>query len=149
MMPRVKRVTPEDAALLAAMEALEAKIFPDPWSLRSICDAVSNPCTVLYAALTESDALMGYLFVTQVMDTADIDNIAVSPDFRRQGIASLLLDTALDGLDAEVFLEVRKSNTSAIALYQKYGFAPYNIRKNYYENPREDAILMKMPKPES
>jgi ribosomal-protein-alanine N-acetyltransferase len=89
---------------------------------------------------------MGYLFVTQVMDTADIGNIAVSPEFRRQGIASLLLDTALNGMDADVFLEVRHSNTPAIALYEKYGFQPIGIRKNYYDNPREDAILMQKPR---
>lgn len=149
MKPRVKRIAPEDAALLAEVEALEAEIFSDPWSLRSICDAVCNPCTVLYAALDASDTLMGYLFVTQVMDTAEIANIAVNPAFRRQGVASLLLDTALDGMEAELFLEVRRSNAPAIALYQKYGFEPYNIRRNYYEKPREDAILMKKPKPES
>lgn len=146
MMPRVKLVSPEDSSLLAAVEALEAQIFPDPWSLQSICSAVCNPCTKLYAALTDADKLMGYLFVTQVVDTADIANIAVSPAFRRQGIASLLLDTALDGMDAEIFLEVRQSNAPAIALYQKYGFVQYGTRRNYYETPREDAVLMKKPR---
>ena len=147
MTPRVKRVAPEDTALLAAVEQLEVQIFPDPWSLQSICSAVCNLHTKLYAALTEQDELMGYLFVTQVMDTADIANIAVAPDFRRQGIASLLLDTALVGMDADIFLEVRASNAPAIALYRKYGFEPYGTRRNYYESPREDAILMKKPRP--
>ena len=62
----------KDTALLAAVEQLEVQIFPDPWSLQSICSAVCNLHTRLYAALTEHDELMGYLFVTQVMDTADI-----------------------------------------------------------------------------
>ncbi len=143
MMPRVKRITPEDTALLRDISALEAVIFTDAWSEESILAAAENLRTRIYAALDEQDALMGYLIVTQVMDVADIDNIAVSPDFRRQGIASLLLDTALERMDADVFLEVRASNAPAIGLYQKYGFAQIGIRKHYYEKPREDAILMK------
>lgn len=143
MMPRVKRITPEDTALLRDISALEAVIFTDAWSEESILSAAENLRTRIYAALNEQDALMGYLIVTQVMDVADIDNIAVSPDFRRQGIASLLLDTALERMDADVFLEVRASNAPAIELYQKYGFAQIGIRKHYYEKPREDAILMK------
>lgn len=146
MTPRVERITAADTAILAACEKLEQQIFLDPWSLQSICSAVCAPCTKLYAALSGTEELMGYLFITQVMDTADIDNIAVAPACRRQGIASLLLDTALDGMEAEVFLEVRASNAPAIALYRKYGFAEFGIRKNYYENPREDAVLMKREK---
>ena len=142
-MPRVKRVTPEDTALLREISALEAVIFTDAWSEESIFAAAENLRTRLLAELDDPDALMGYLIVTQVMDVADIDNIAVSPDFRRQGIASLLLDTALEQMDADVFLEVRASNAPAIGLYQKYGFARIGIRRNYYEKPREDAILMK------
>lgn len=143
MMPRVKRVLPEDTEILAACGELEAQIFSDAWSPQSICSAAAARCTRMYAALSDTDALMGYLFVTQVMDEAEIENIAVSPAFRRQGIASLLLDTALSGLDADIFLEVRASNAPAIALYQKYGFAAYGIRRNYYEKPQEDAVLMK------
>lgn len=146
MTPRVKLVTPEDTALLGEVETLEAAVFSDPWSLQSIHSAVCNLRTRLYAALSEEGVLMGYLFVTQVMDAADIDNIAVSPAFRRQGVASLLLDTALDGMDADVFLEVRQSNAPAIALYRKYGFQEVGIRKNYYTSPREDAILMQKPR---
>lgn len=142
-MPRVKRVTPEDTALLREISALEAVIFTDAWSEESIFAAAENLRTRILAALDDQDALMGYLIVTQVMDVADIDNIAVSPDFRRQGIASLLLDTALEQMDADVFLEVRASNAPAIGLYQKYGFARIGIRRYYYEKPREDAILMK------
>ena len=142
-MPRVKRVTPEDTALLREISALEAVIFTDAWSEESIFAAAENLRTRILAALDDQDALMGYLIVTQVMDVADIDNIAVSPDFRRQGIASLLLDTALEQMDADVFLEVRASNAPAIGLYQKSGFARIGIRRNYYEKPREDAILMK------
>lgn len=142
-MPRVKRVTMEDAAILAAIEGIEAEVFSDPWSLQSIENSVCGLRTRVYAALDDADTLMGYLFLTQVMDVADVDNIAVAPAFRRQGVASLLLETALDGMDAEVFLEVRASNAPAIALYQKFGFTQCGIRRNYYEKPREDALLMK------
>ena len=146
-MPRVKRVTPEDTAILAAIEAIEAQTFSDPWSLQSICGSVNSLRTRVYAALDDTGTLMGYLFLTQVMDIADVDNIAVAPAFRRQGVASLLLETALDGMDAEVFLEVRASNAPAIALYQKFGFTQCGIRRNYYEKPQEDALLMKRPNP--
>ena len=143
MMPRVKRLTAADTAILRGCAVLEREIFTDAWSEESIAAAAENPHTQFYAALDENDALMGYLIVTQVMDVADIDNIAVAPAFRRQGVASLLLDTALAGMEADVFLEVRASNAPAVALYQKYGFAQIGIRRNYYEKPREDAILMK------
>ena len=146
-MPRVKHVTAEDTALLAAIESLEAMTFPDPWSLQSIRGSVDSLRTRVYAALDDTDTLMGYLFLTQVMDVADVDNIAVAPAFRRQGVASLLLETAFEGVDAEVFLEVRASNAPAIALYQKFGFTQCGIRKNYYEKPQEDALLMKRPNP--
>jgi ribosomal-protein-alanine N-acetyltransferase len=142
MMPRVKRIAPEEDGVLTACAALEAAIFPDPWSLQNIRSAVCAPCTRLYGAFSDTDALIGYVFLTQVLDTADIDNIAVAPDFRRQGIAALLLDTALDGVDADIHLEVRASNAPAIALYQKYGFTAYGTRRNYYDDPREDAVLM-------
>lgn len=143
MMPRVKCIAPEETACLTEIARLEAEIFPDPWSSAAIRSAAASPCTKLYAAYSETDALMGYLFITQVMDSADIDTIAVSPAFRRQGVASLLLETALDGMEADVFLEVRVSNAPAIALYRKFGFAECGIRKHYYEKPREDAVLMK------
>ena len=148
MMPKVKRILPQDTELLAAVERLEARIFPDPWSLRSICSAVCAPCTKLFGAFAEDGKLMGYLFFTQVLDTASIDNLAVAPAFRRQGVAVLLLDAALDGVEADIDLEVRASNAGAIALYRKYGFQECGIRKAYYENPEEDAILMCKPRKE-
>ena len=118
MMPRVKRVAPEETAILTAVGELETQIFSDAWSLRSIQDAVESPCMTLYAALSETDELMGYLFFMQVLDEAEVANIAVSPDFRRNGVASCLLDTALENVEADIFLEVRASNAPAIALYE-------------------------------
>ena len=146
MMPRVKRIAPEETAILTAVGELEMQIFSDAWSLRSIQDAVESPCTTLYAALSETDELMGYLFFMQVLDEAEVANIAVSPDFRRNGVASCLLDTALENVEADIFLEVRASNAPAIALYEKYGFRQYGVRRNYYESPREDALLMQRHK---
>ena len=146
MMPRVKRIAPEETAILTAVGELEMQIFSDAWSLRSIQDAVESPCMTLYAALSETDELMGYLFFMQVLDEAEVANIAVSPDFRRNGVASCLLDTALENVEADIFLEVRASNAPAIALYEKYGFRQYGVRRNYYESPREDALLMQRHK---
>ncbi len=142
MMPRVKEVTAADGELLTQIAAIEAQVFTDAWSLASIRSSAESPATRIYAAVTETDRVAGYCIVTQVLDTADLENIAVAPEFRRQGIAARLLDAAFAGMDADIHLEVRASNAGAIALYRKYGFTECGIRRRYYENPREDAILM-------
>ncbi|MDE6707412.1 MAG: ribosomal protein S18-alanine N-acetyltransferase, partial [Oscillospiraceae bacterium] len=78
-----------------------------------------------------------------VLDTADLTNIAVAPEFRNQGIASKLLKFLLQELkNYHIFLEVRISNIPAIKLYQKFHFKQVGIRKRFYQNPIEDAILM-------
>lgn len=142
MMPRVKAVSVSDEEILRQCAALEAQIFPDAWSIAAMRTAALAPATTLYAAMDENDNVLGYAFVTRVLDTADLDNIAVAPEYRRQGIAGMLLDAAFDGTEAAVHLEVRTSNAGAIALYRKHGFRECGIRKNYYQNPREDAVLM-------
>ena len=93
----------------------------------------------------ESGALLGYAVLSTVLDEGSLDNIAVAPHARRQGIADALL-SALTAFGREhltcLMLEVRASNAPAIALYEKHGFAAVGRRKNYYDAPREDAVLM-------
>lgn len=143
MMPRVKVVGGFDEALLRQCAALESRIFTDAWSIASMQAAALAPATTLYAVLDENDTVLGYAFVTRVLDTAELDNIAVAPEWRRQGIAGMLLDAAFDGTEAVIHLEVRASNAGAAAFYRRHGFTECGIRRNYYQNPREDAILMK------
>ncbi len=143
-MLRVKRISHEDTTILEQITTMEAKCFPDPWSFEMFQLEAQRKGGVVLAALDENDTVAGYLTAQVILDTADINIVAVDPDRRRQSIGSLLLGEFLEGLatDTQVFLEVRISNEPAIALYQKFGFQKIGIRKQYYSHPTEDAILM-------
>ena len=101
--------------------------------------------SAILLALGEDGALLGYAVLSTVLDEGNLDNIAVAPDCRRRGVADALL-SALTAFGrarlACLMLEVRASNTSAIALYEKHGFQAVGRRKNYYDAPKEDAVLM-------
>lgn len=131
---------------IPALSALEALCFSDPWSEDAFFMELDNPNARFIVAQTPDGLVLGYLGLHHVLDEGYIANIAVDPLFRRQGIASALL------ADAETFaraaglsfltLEVRQSNAGAQALYRNHGFLPVGVRKQYYRDPREDAILM-------
>lgn len=143
------QITPMTAAHLDAVAALEKICFPeDPWSRRLFEEALKNENTSSLLALAEDRSILGYLLFTAVLDEGGVDNIAVAPAARRQGIASALLEAfhrygREHGL-ASLFLEVRPSNTGAAALYEKLGYREVGRRKNYYLSPKEDAIMMKL-----
>ena len=97
-------------------------------------------------AAVQDGAVLGYIVFSAVLDEGSVDDIAVAPAHRRRGVADALLRDAAqrareNGL-REIWLEVRASNAPAAALYEKHGFAEVGRRRNYYEKPREDAILM-------
>ncbi|MDD6189711.1 MAG: ribosomal protein S18-alanine N-acetyltransferase [Clostridiales bacterium] len=132
-------------ALIPQMEELERICFSMPWSAEMIRSELENP-SCLYLAALEGDTLVGYIGVQTVLDEGYINNVAVRPEYRRRGIASALISLLIEqareiGL-AFLTLEVRASNDAAITLYEKLGFSPVGRRRNYYEKPREDAILM-------
>ena len=107
--------------------------------------ALDSPNSTILLAEGADGTLLGYAVLYTVLDEGNLDNIAVAPEFRRQGVADTLLSTLTGfarGHLARLFLEVRASNAPALTLYRKYGFAEVGRRKNYYDNPREDAILM-------
>ena len=140
------RIVPMTAAHLPQVAALEKVCFPaDPWSGELFRAALDCPDTALLAAEKEDGAVLGYAVLSAVLDEGNLDNIAVAPHCRRQGVADALL-SALIRFDrtslSVLLLEVRASNFPAIALYEKHGFVPVGRRKNYYESPREDALLM-------
>lgn len=140
------RIVPITAAHLSAVAALEQVCFPtDPWSMELFQAALDNPSTSILLAEGEDGAILGYAVLSVILDEGNLDNIAVAPQARRQGVADALLNV-LTGFGRErlaaLMLEVRASNTPAIALYGKHGFAAVGRRKNYYDAPREDAILM-------
>lgn len=143
MMPRVKRLCETDTALLEACAALEQMCIHEPWHLESFVSEVRKPNGYVLVALDETENVCGLVTASCVLDETEITNVAVSPEHRRQGIAGLLLQElfALTG-DTDIYLEVRASNTSARTLYEKYDFVQVGLRKRFYRNPVEDAVLM-------
>ena len=140
---QIVSMTPEDLFRVAALERL---CFPaDPWSPEIFLAALENPNTAVLLARGENGAILGYAVLSAVLDEGNLDNIAVVPEARRRGVGEALL-SAMIGFSREnlsvLMLEVRASNAPAIALYGKHGFAVVGRRKNYYNAPKEDAILM-------
>lgn len=95
-----------------------------------------------YFVLEEGDKLLGFLAISTLMDELEVTNLAVHPDVQGQGFATNLL-TELENFTGSLFLEVRASNLPAQKCYEKFGFVIYHRRKNYYEKPVEDALLMR------
>lgn len=126
--------------------ALERVCFSDPWSRNMLAEELGNALAAFLAALDGTGAVVGYAGLQVVLDEGYILNIAVRPDCRRQQIASQLLEVFINFAQGNrlsfLTLEVRASNAPAIALYERWGFAEAGRRRNYYEHPREDAVIM-------
>lgn len=127
------------------IERMEREIFPDPWSQKGIFDTwKQNQALILGAWLNEN--IIGYVIFYYVLDEGEIARIAVDISCRRKGVAGQMLKEmwkfCAKKKITKMMLDVRKSNESAIRFYQNHGFTEDGIRKNYYENPSEDAILM-------
>lgn len=124
---------------------LEAQCFSDPWSEKSIASELGNPLS-LWLVAEENGQVYGYVGSQTVLDESDMMNVAVDPGFRRQGIARALIETLIAELSKMgslcLRLEVRVSNENARALYERMGFRQLGLRKNYYHNPKEDALIL-------
>ena len=129
-----------------AIAELEKMCFSDPWSEKSIASEVVNPLSYWLVAEVDGE-IAGYVGSQSVLDAADMMNLAVSPVYRRQGIGQALVNSLVEYLQGNgiiaLFLEVRVSNAQAIALYQKMGFIQIGRRPKYYNNPREDALILR------
>lgn len=137
-------IRPMTAADVPSVAALEKLCFSDPWSVSSIASELDNPLS-LWLVWEEDGTAAAYLGVQRVPPQADVMNVAVSPALRRRGIARALfaeLERRLPEID-ELFLEVRASNSGAIALYRTLGFEQVGRRPNYYFDPREDALILR------
>ena len=140
------RIVPMNADHLDEVAGLERICFSTPWSRNMLAEELENMLSAFLVALDDSGRVVGYAGLQVVVDEGYITNVAVRPECRRQGIAGKLLQVFLDFAQAHhlafLTLEVRASNYDAIALYGARGFRGVGRRKNYYEHPKEDAIIM-------
>jgi len=135
-----------DEKILPQIEGLEQRCFTCPWTLEQLRGQKKDAQHEFIAAVDSGGMVLGYVGMMYVLDEGYISNVAVADEFRRQGIGRALIAEMLARAAALelafVTLEVRCGNQAAIGLYAKQGFVPVGRRKNYYEQPREDAILM-------
>ena len=138
-------IIPMNKDHVAQIASLERQCFADPWSEGSIASELDNPLS-LWLVAEQNGAVCGYVGSQTVLDETDMMNIAVRPDCRRQGIAAALIEELVSRLKERgshiLRLEVRESNAPAIALYNSMGFTQLGIRKNYYRNPKENALIL-------
>lgn len=135
-----------DETHVDAVAALEQENFSLPWSRRSIASELDNPLA-LWLVAVENGRVLGYVGSQSVLDEADMMNLAVSADARRRGVGRALVEALVERLAGRnvksLTLEVRASNAPAIALYGALGFAQVGRRPRYYQNPREDALILR------
>ncbi len=139
-------ILPMTAAHIALIAALEQVCFSDPWPEAAVESELTNPLSLWLVAVEEGQ-VAGYVGSQSVLGEADMMNVAVSPEFRRRGVARALL-LALERRLAEnavhsLTLEVRASNEPAISLYHSLGYVQVGRRPNYYHKPREDALILR------
>ena len=134
------------AAQVPQVAALEKCCFADPWSENSVASELENPLSLWLVAM-DGERLAGYVGSQTVLGESDMMNVAVDGAYRRQGVGKMLIEALVEHLKAReshcLTLEVRASNTPARNLYASLGFSEIGRRKNYYRNPREDALILR------
>lgn len=139
----IRRMTFEDVKSVAQ---IEAECFSMPWSENGFEDSLAREDTVFLVCVDEG--VVGYIGMYLSFEEGEITNVAVTPSYRQRGCGNLLIEAVKKEAKARnaecVILEVRVSNEPAISLYKKNGFEEIGIRKNFYEHPKEDAIIMKV-----
>ena len=141
------KIVPMTADHLEELEKLERICFSRPWSRKMLAKELDNECAAfLVAEDAVTGKVVGYAGLLVVADEGYITNVAVFPEYRRQGVAAQIIQVfvnfAMGNRLAFLTLEVRPSNTAAIALYQGFGFEEVGRRKNYYDLPKEDALIL-------
>lgn len=138
-------ILPLTEAQAAQVAALEAATFSLPWDEAAIRRELSNRLS-LWLAAVEDGQVLGYVGSQTVFEDTDVLNVCTAPAARRRGVAQALmraLETQLAPKGVErITLEVRASNLPALRLYEKLGYSQVGLRRNYYEKPREDAVIM-------
>ena len=137
-------MAPEHVAQVAELEKI--CFGTEAWSENSVASELNNALSLWLVAL-DGERVAGYVGSQTVMDETDMMNVAVSPNYRRQGIAEKLILSLITALKEKgshsLALEVRASNSPAIGLYEKLNFQQVGLRKNYYRNPKEDALILR------
>ena len=140
------RIVDVSSEHIASIEELEKLCFSSPWTQEQLKKQMKDHMHEFIAAVSDDVGVLGYVSMMYVLDEGYIANVAVSPEHRRKGIADQIINNLClicDELELSfVTLEVRATNTAAISLYTKHGFEQVGRRKNYYDLPKEDAILM-------
>ena len=135
-----------EARDLDTVDVIERASYPTPWSRSMFAAELRKPSALALGAYLPTGELVGYAFVSRYVDAWHVMNVAVAPEFRRRGIATELLERLFE-VTAEdrrrgYTLEVRVSNVEAIQLYERLGFEARGIRRGYYTDNREDALIM-------
>lgn len=139
------RLLPMDRSTVPDVAAIERECFSQPWSEDMLAEELYNDNASFIVAVADDGTVLGYAGLTVVLDEGYINNIAVRSQYRRMGVADALLGTFINFAEdhlAFLTLEVRASNDKAISLYTKNGFVQEGRRKDYYKDPKEDAIIM-------
>ena len=139
-------ITTMTEAYVPQIAEIETLCFSDPWSEKSVASELGNRLSLWLVAM-DGDTVAGYVGSQSVLDEADMMNVAVHPDYRRQGIGRELVLALAEALQKKgirgLMLEVRQSNAPAIALYEQLGFQQVGMRPNYYRNPKENALILR------
>ncbi len=140
---KIRRMNPAD---IPVVSELEAQNFSMPWSEKGFSDALKQPDNIFLVAEMDDGTVTAYCGLYSSIDEGEITNVAVSESVRRKGIGfavvnEMLCQAAEQGI-RKIFLEVRQSNLGARRLYEKSGFVDCGVRKNFYQRPREDAVVM-------
>ncbi|MGD2046070.1 MAG: ribosomal protein S18-alanine N-acetyltransferase [Gemmatimonadota bacterium] len=141
----VRRLVAED---VDAVAAIESEAFTSPWSRQTFLDLADRPNLELLVLEHRDEGVIGYAVLWCIMDQGELANVAVSPRYRGRGLGTFLLSSVLDiarsrGIET-LFLEVRVSNERALELYERLGFSDVGLRRGYYDDPKEDARIMKV-----
>lgn len=134
-----------NAGHLDQLMKIERQCFSVPWSYAMLEEELHNPLAFFYVA-QEDGACAGYAGCQIVLDEASVMNVAVLPQKRQRGVGNMLMGRIMRLAEEKrlklLSLEVRRSNSAAICLYERFGFTTAGVRRSYYEQPREDALVM-------
>jgi ribosomal-protein-alanine N-acetyltransferase len=139
---RIEKMQDDD---IPAVNSIETESFSNPWPMESFYQTANDPAVDSWVLFFDAEVI-GYFIGMETEDGYLIANLAVSGAYRKKGIASRLMEYAIERIDSRkidrIFLDVRQSNSAAIQLYRKFGFSAIGKRKGYYLHPLEDSVVM-------